>query len=306
MRLVIHLSERDINLLKFLFKYKVASSALIMGRFFPSCSNHTAYKRLLALEKANFIEARSDHSGKNFLWMLKKKGFDVIKSSLPELAETGFKSENIVHDYLCTLLSLGLEVKSDDKKSIVVSEQQLRRFDNNVFPSWLPNPKDHRPDGYIRTEIGDSKKLIGLEVELNIKKASRYLSPLHFFDTHSDKIDHILWMLPSKKTVERLSKIFKDSGISLKSLCPNDRENYHLFVSLVEFEKVGMDTIVFNLDQTEVTNLKKLTGNWHGINTESDPLRDMRILAKSPHKLRDYKAGVDLGKNQQTYKTLLF
>ncbi|MAZ50107.1 MAG: hypothetical protein CME65_16210 [Halobacteriovoraceae bacterium] len=306
MRSIIHLSERDLNLLGFLFKYKVASSALVMGRYFSSCASHTAYKRLLALEKANFIEARSDHSGKNYLWMLKKKGFDVIKSSLPELAEIGFKSENIVHDYLCTLLSLSLETKSEDKKSIVISEQQLRRFDENVFPKWLPSPKDHRPDGYIRTSEEDNQKLIALEVELNIKKASRYLSTLYFFETYSDKIDHILWVLPSHKTGERLSRILKDSGISSRSLCPKDREDYHLFISLVEFEKAGMDTKVFNLDQNEITNLKKLVGNRHGITTESDPFMDMRILAKSPHKLRAYKDGVGLKKIQQTYKSLIF
>jgi len=306
LRQVTHLTDRDLEVLKFLWKWKIATSALIMGRFFTNCSNHTAYKRLLMLEKGGFIEARSDHTGKSYLWMLKKKGFDVIKNLLPDLSEEGFKSENIIHDYLSFWISMSFEKENGNKGITLISEQQLRRFQPDILPAWLPSPKDHRPDGYLRVKSDTEEKLIALELELNVKKKSRYLSSLHYFDMYSDKINNVLWILPSKKSIERLSKIFKDSGVGRRSLYPKENQNYHLFCNLSDFHKSGLDSDVYNLDQKIVSNLQEITGNSHGSDTEPVSYLEAANLAKSPHKSKAYgKSSMSL-KDKQTYKSIIF
>ena len=101
------LTERDLCLLKFLWRWKLLSTAALTEAFFKDRSPITAYVRLWHLKEANFIQLVSESGGKEFYWCLAPKGFGAIQNSLPDLAELGFKSKNIEHDALVTAVHLG-------------------------------------------------------------------------------------------------------------------------------------------------------------------------------------------------------
>ena len=54
------LSDFDLKLLEFLWKWKVSTTAALSARFYPHKNLRRAYNRLLVLEKADLIQTRSD------------------------------------------------------------------------------------------------------------------------------------------------------------------------------------------------------------------------------------------------------
>jgi len=97
---VILSNQREIPLLHFLWKWKLVSVAALTKKFFPMCSEKTAYNRLLTLRHAGLITLRSDGKGENFICSLDAKGFAGIQEDLQPLAENGYMSEHLGHDFL--------------------------------------------------------------------------------------------------------------------------------------------------------------------------------------------------------------
>jgi hypothetical protein len=86
--------ERGTPLLKFLWTWKLASTAALARRFFPQATNPvSAYNWLLALKNRGYITLRTDERGENSLWTLERAGFRAIRDLLPVLREEGYLSE---------------------------------------------------------------------------------------------------------------------------------------------------------------------------------------------------------------------
>ena len=99
---------RDERLLIYLWKWKLSTTQALSEKFFPAVAPATAYRRLWTLSKGEFIQCRSDRSGRKFMWELGKRGYEAIRGHLPEsLEEEGFKSEHPGHDLLASAFHMG-------------------------------------------------------------------------------------------------------------------------------------------------------------------------------------------------------
>ncbi|MEQ1877283.1 MAG: hypothetical protein ABL958_11590 [Bdellovibrionia bacterium] len=228
--------ERDIPLLLFLWKWKVLTTAAIARRFYPHSRLSTAYRRLWCLERAGFIQINADSGLQIFVWTLTKKGFAVIQDTLPQLKEEGYLSEHINHDFLVTAAHLGDWLCGAPNGVDFFTEQQLRRYHRDLYPSWVSKKELHRPDGYWRLKSGDVSKTFALEVELSQKAPSLYRDPSIFY-SHFANVHRVLWIVSSTsiaKTVIRAMG-FADS--------PNT--SFHNFVRLHEFQKTGWRAPIF-------------------------------------------------------------
>lgn len=225
------LTERDLKILTFLWKWKVVSTSALSQKFF-STRNIICYNRLLLLSKAKFVRLEYLPAYRGWLWTLSPKGFETIHPTLPPLREVGFKSENLSHDFLVTAFHLGEWLTSHPVTVAMYSEQQLRRVDPEYYPPWIPRNAFHRPDGYIGSQKDHSISLIPLEVELSSKRLSDYKGVAEFYsDMTEAKL--ILWLVPSPAFAKRLEKILNPSHFAIQK---------HNFVTIPSFLKSGWET----------------------------------------------------------------
>lgn len=226
-------NSRDIPILLFIWRWKVCSSAAIGHRFFSGYAPKTIYNRLRILNQAGYIETASDHHEVRDLWTLTKKGFQIISSLLPPLREEGFKSEHIYHDFIVSSVHLGEWLCETPPGVELFSEQQLRRYDFEFFPSWVPQLTLHRPDGYwhFRSEKGETT--IALEIELTAKRSSDYQEVANFY-RHSEDLNRVIWVVPTESALLRIQKEFRSENLPKGSM--------HNFMLLQPYLKMGWQT----------------------------------------------------------------
>jgi hypothetical protein len=218
--------KSEITVLVFLWKWKFATTAVLCFRFYPTLTPHSGYKKLLRLKKLGLIQFTADPLAENFFWALTKKGFYAIKHLLPVLEDDGYRSEHMAHDCLVASFHLGDWLMGMPKGALTFSEQQLRRYFVKDYPSWLPQDRSHRADGYSYVQ-GMS---VAFEVELNKKPDSCYYAVSQFYDTH-DNVGKILWLVPTPTMAASLQSCF------VRASCR--KIEAHNFVLLPHFEKLG-------------------------------------------------------------------
>ena len=99
------LSPGDIQVLDFLWTWKVASSKMLKLIGFPTQSEWWAYKAIKQLEREKYIQAMP--RGKNLeleVWTLTALGFEVVLMDRDDIAEYRFKPHAPAHDYFATCL----------------------------------------------------------------------------------------------------------------------------------------------------------------------------------------------------------
>lgn len=230
-----NLNQRDRAILSFLWVWKVATTAALTHRFYPDRSPKTAYKRLWELETCGYIEAVSDFRTNHHVWTLTKLGFHIIRHSLPELREDGYRSESVAHDLITQAIHLGDYLLGAPQGVAFFTEQQLRRFDLEFYPDWVPRSEVHRADGYWRVPVGNPWTTIGLEVELFQKKTARYEVVADFYASYPNVI-RVLWLVASSSMGAQIhDKI---------SATIRNRPMVHDFVSLPNFSKFGWNAVI--------------------------------------------------------------
>lgn len=226
----------DVNLsiLHFLWVWKVSTTAGLHQKFSPECSGHGFYSRLWRLEKKSLIQVRAGDNPKNSFWTLTKAGFNVIRKHLPLLLEDGYQSEYLEHDLLVSAIHLGdgLFEKIDGLEFF--TEQQLRRYDPDCYPKWVPPCLGHRPDGYWRTMNSNGPKTIALEVELNQKPDREYASAAHFYNDMTN-IDRVLWITKRPSVAENIHRCV---------LSAIDDGSKHNYVSLGPIYRSGWESTI--------------------------------------------------------------
>lgn len=195
--------HRDIPMLIHIWKWKVANTASLHFKFFSGLSTTTTYNRLTRLKTHGFIQIKTAEDGHHPVWMLDKKGFQVIKTLLPELKEEGFKSENIVHDLFCSAAHLGEFTLETPKTVQFITEQQLRRYHLEDLPAWVPSPEAHRPDGYWRFENEQGATTVSLELERSRKSSSALEKLINFYSEFSKNF-YVLWIVNGLGLQKRL------------------------------------------------------------------------------------------------------
>lgn len=235
--------ERDLPLLVFLWRWKMSTTSAIANKFYSGSSVNGAYQRLWKLKRAGFIRTRTDETGNFFVWILDKKGYAAIHSRLPLMREDGYLSENLRHDLVVSAIHLGDGIFGDLPGLEYFSEQELRRIDLSVFPSWVPNSKRHRPDGYWRVRTSTGQKLVALEVELSPKQDADYETIARFYDDHAE-INAVVWIVPRPQVAHKLHTLFERTS---------RREYKHSFILLDPIYDVGWQVPVslgHNIDKS--------------------------------------------------------
>jgi len=237
-------------MLLYIWKWKIATTAALHHKFFPKCNERTGYFRLNRLKKNNYIISRTDKFGQRPAWMLTRKGFEVVKDSLPDLKELGFRSEYHWHDLLCSALQQGDYFINKPKNVAMVSEQQLRRYREEDLPAWVPSPDLHRPDGYIRIKDGNDSMTISLEVEKSRKATSKLLTLINYY-ADFDANFRVLWVLDGKGLVQRLQSCMKKSY---------QGHDIHNIVLLKDFLNLGWQSKIISGPE-ENQNIQKFICN---------------------------------------------
>lgn len=224
------ITERDYKIFRFLWKWKILSTAALARRFFRNSKILSGYRRLRRLEANGYIKSIRYEERCDEVWMLTDKAFKLIVPTLGELEHKGFRSEHVYHDYLVTAFHLGewLTLQPDNTRNY--SEQQLRRYHPDVWPDWIPRSSIHRPDGYSAIQKNEGRSIIAFEVELSPKAKHRYEAVVAYYDGH-ESIQIVLWLVDSATTLKAIRKAFESAQI--RSL------DKHHFILLSDFQKTG-------------------------------------------------------------------
>ena len=273
-------TDRDMDLLACLWRWKLLSTAALTERYFADRSPITAYTRLWHLRTASYIQLISDSGGRRYAWCLAQKGFAAIQSQLPELLEFGFKSENVEHDHLVSAVHLGDWLRQNPRGAELFTEQELRRYHLDHYPDWVPRTSEHRPDGYWRVLRNGKFITIALEVEINRKRDRFYQQLAHFYERHP-QVDRVLWVVTSQLFAESVSRLLQ------KEI--DARAVIHNFALRKDFEKNGWNaSIAIGAEQGKP--LSFLLD--HTPQTSSIPVWTRFLLdtRKCPHKSKGYQS----------------
>lgn len=224
------LNSRDREILMFLWRWKIATTATLQHRFFSQASSRVAYNRMQKLKAAGYIVVRADESLRNHFWTLGKKGYQIIRDELPELREEGYLSESPRHDLLVNAMHIGEWLVIAPEHARLYTEQQLRRVAVSARPAWIPRSDHHRPDGYWGVREETSIRVTALEVELHQKRRDFYESIAHFYQDET-RIGNVLWLVANRGLAKSIYSILSETGPT--------RSHIHDFVDLHGFEASG-------------------------------------------------------------------
>jgi hypothetical protein len=234
------LSSKSINILKYIWRWKLTSTAQIAALFVDRASIQAAYNTLWRLKEGGFIQKQSDRAGRLMVWSLTRKGFDVIRNSLPALKSEGYHSETPVHDLLVQAIHLGPWAGKIPSGVEIFTEQELRCIDKALYPDWIPRSELRRPDGYWRTTHADGRKVTALEVEISRKDPADYMRVRKFYELYPS-IAQVIWIAAKQHQVETITKKVA-AGLSSTSK--------HNILLLPQFIKLGWDAqVVVGPDQ---------------------------------------------------------
>lgn len=223
-------ADRDMSMLTFIWRWKVATSATLMRKFFPDAKPKTAYRRINDFEHAQLIEARNESIGRGVLWTLTKRGFFEIKETLPALKEEVFGPEKLQHDHLASAFHIGDWLTDVPEGVTRFSEQQLRSYDELSFPSWVPRDLRHRCDGYTFVPGTNKPRIIAHEVEISPKKSAVYGRVGRYYEDNW-KIDLVIWLVPDATFGRRIEAIIQEAL--------QTKEIKHRFFTVPHFAKEG-------------------------------------------------------------------
>ena len=170
--------QRDIDILNFIFKWRIASTDTIYRVFFPNAEHpKAAYDRLMVLERSGLVH-KVKEGYQNKVWSLTIKGLEIAPQQkyAETLLKKSIKSSSIEHDLLIQATMLGSSIEDKGKYFQCFSENLLFSLDIDLLKEATQLRLEHRPDGLwiIPSETQNAYGLFLLEVELNLKSKERY------------------------------------------------------------------------------------------------------------------------------------
>jgi hypothetical protein len=249
------LTPRDSAILKFLWRWKLASTATVHEAIGSDSTPYSTYKALERLESRKYVEAVMPIEHRFIAWQLTKTGFLAIRESLGGLCEEGYLSENPWHDRNVLAFHLGEWSKYQLSQVSLFTEQEMRRRHKDYYPEWVPDLAGHRPDGLTQITAGDKSTVLAIEVELSAKRQELY-SPVISAYSSSRKFERVIWLV-GNATIK--SQIVKG-----KTAAADSSVNYHVFVNHEEFMYQGWAAPVTNERSQTLFTLRELYGNLCG------------------------------------------
>lgn len=192
------ITSDDYQLLNFLWKWKFSTTAILHQAIYQQRNINRCYRRLISLEKNKIIESVTSRDRFTTLWQLTDLGFRHLNFDGLERDQNGYKSEHPEHDFWVSLIHLGGWVDGIPKNAELFTEQQLRSYNIESYPDWVPHTKQHRPDGLWNTDTGKSNResLVALEVEFSRKAAGIYSEVGDFYSNIID-VSQVVWVVKS-------------------------------------------------------------------------------------------------------------
>lgn len=193
------ITKDDSRLLYELWRWKFLTTSFIHELVYKPRTLSACYQRLNNLENNNFIESFCSKDGKMWFWQLTERGFKCLDFDDITLSQNGFKPEHINHDFWVNVFHISLAKNFFDLDKPIFTEQELRRYEVENYPDWVPHTKRHRPDGWCIYNAANDRtsSLFGVEVEINRKPSETY-ADLGLFYSETVNSDTVLWLVKSE------------------------------------------------------------------------------------------------------------
>lgn len=242
------LSTSDIQVLDFLWTWKVASPQILRLVAFANKSDWWVYKaiRQLIAEKYIVPLPRGKYLNQEVL-TLTELGFEVVLMDRDDIKEYRYKPHAPAHDYFATCLQLG-DLWLSNYSKVFFTEQMLASLRANNFPKGYANPEGHLPDGITHLRNGLKSIAVGYEVDLNLKENDRYLDTIRYYEDLPD-VSVVIWLVRNDWIAERILKIIYSSSY-------DNRKKQYCFVRLDDFKNQIWDAKVFTGSNAGINILK--------------------------------------------------
>jgi hypothetical protein len=214
-KIKIAVTDQDQKCLMMLWRWKLLSTSSLHLAVYPERTPYRCYRRLLLLEENELIVSTSSWDRKSVVWHLGKIGFEFVKNQVSMDEQVGFRSENKDHDFWVTAIHLGEWLTNTPKGCANFTEQELRRTGMDNYPDWVPQTKQHRPDGYWKIGLNKSNAegLIALEVELSKKTPMAY-SDVGDFYSNMISLYQVIWVVRSEGDIAYIHRHLKTGSSS--------------------------------------------------------------------------------------------
>lgn len=184
------LTDRDYEILKYLYDQKFCSLEILYFRFFDQRENRAealpeklpaARQRLGILKRAGFIVAQKVYSESKSVYLLSKLGFKVLSERFPKLTygppiqKVDFR--NYEHDSRVTLVRVALERSEKAIKWYPERRIRIQGFKSKEADVRLP--ESLIPDAVFLSSKGQR---VALEVELSVRKRSRFRAKIEDYE----------------------------------------------------------------------------------------------------------------------------
>ena len=242
---------RDNEILLFIWRWKVASTAQIWLRFFANATKKVAYRRLKVFEDMGLIETVPFRRYGGCGWVLTKHGFNEIQGFIDGLASDFYLSEFPEHDFMAGVLHQGDWLLGVPEDFQIVTEQEVRATSSEALPRWTPVDRLHRPDGFTARRTSDGWDITAIEMELSMKSSTRYLDSSSYYYCRKE-IGRILWCVSALGNIESI----RDSHSGLDE----EFHTRHGFVLVSAFRSLGWGAVLVAGDSKGQTIRQFLAG----------------------------------------------
>lgn len=232
------LSNEEADLLRFLWKYRVATFRTLKTIYFPTRSSKSAYDRCRKMEAGQFVAIEKIPGQKDRVFRLDRRGFQYLQANvLPNLKTKYYKPQSHYHDLVASAALIGDWLYKPLGSVRIVSEQEIKSVDIPEINKAFPNGLSHDPDGIWIFRSGKANRYLGLEVEISGKTDRRYEEVCAFYSSDTF-FEHVFWIVKSREHGNQILECSQRHGIP--------REGVHLMVLLEDFKMNLWDSVVRN------------------------------------------------------------
>lgn len=291
------LSLSDLQVLDFLWTWKVASTPILAEVAFRGRSMWWIYKALRRLKNEKYIELLP--RGKNLdleLWTLTDHGFEIVLMDRDDIKEYRYRVHAPAHDYFATCLQLG-DLWQSGVETRFFTEQMLASLAPSNFPKDFRNVPEHVPDGMTIIPGGLKDIIIGYEVDLNLKDPERYEHTYRYYK-EGPQVQMVVWLVRNPWIAGRIQEALVKREYSERT-----KEEFlkkTVFILTDDFKENVWEAKIIN-GSMKGLSLRKVHANLMqnlgkvGANIGQKSMREIFFPKfKSPQKLITYKKESDL------------
>ena len=205
---IFYITERDVNVLKFLHENKIAQRDQLHNLFFKKTNIRVFNRRILKLLEHGYVERRAlalNHKLTS-CYQLSPKGFQYLKS-FNEFEEV-FKSERseaIEHDISLVVVRGIISAKKKVIKFFTENMLQCNSYfiESDIFKKFIRL----QSDAVCEAKFSKANHLLAIEYESSIKSKKRYEDKIS--DYYNVDIQAVIYICESQRLLEKIMEIDK-------------------------------------------------------------------------------------------------